>query len=149
MSGNTRQIVSAEKKAFLAAYARLATVTHAAEAVGIARQRHYEWMRDDPDYPARFEAACEQAVDKLEREVVRRGAEGVDKPVYQGGKLVGSVREYSDTLLIFALKGLRPEKYRDRYDVKHEVVTLDAVDAEIRRLEAEIEAKQREQAQPQ
>jgi len=24
------------------------------------------------------------------------------------------VREYSDTLLIFLLKGLRPEKYRER-----------------------------------
>jgi len=27
------------------------------------------------------------------------------------------VREYSDTLLIFLLKGLRPAKYRERYDV--------------------------------
>jgi hypothetical protein len=27
------------------------------------------------------------------------------------------VREYSDTLLIFLLKGRRPAKYRERYDV--------------------------------
>jgi hypothetical protein len=27
------------------------------------------------------------------------------------------IREYSDTLLIFLLKGLRPAKYRERYDV--------------------------------
>jgi hypothetical protein len=30
---------------------------------------------------------------------------------------VGVIREYSDTLLIFLLKGLRPAKYRERYDV--------------------------------
>jgi hypothetical protein len=29
----------------------------------------------------------------------------------------GLVREYSDTLLIFLLNGLRPAKYRERYDV--------------------------------
>jgi hypothetical protein len=27
--------------------------------------------------------------------------------------------EYSDTLTIFLLKGIRPEKYRDRADVRH------------------------------
>jgi hypothetical protein len=27
--------------------------------------------------------------------------------------------EYSDTLLIFLLKGARPEKYRERADVRH------------------------------
>jgi hypothetical protein len=33
------------------------------------------------------------------------------------GRQVGSIREYSDMLLIFLLKGLRPAKYRERYDV--------------------------------
>ena len=51
----------------------------------------------------------------LEDEAIRRAKDGVrEKPVYQGGKLVGHVQEYSDTLLIFLLKGARPEKYRDR-----------------------------------
>jgi hypothetical protein len=39
--------------------------------------------------------------------------EGVDKPVYQGGVLVGYVREYSDQLLVTLLKAHRPEKFRD------------------------------------
>ena len=52
--------------------------------------------------------------DMLEDEAVRRAKDGVERPVYQGGKLVGHVQEYSDTLLIFLLKGARPEKYRDR-----------------------------------
>jgi hypothetical protein len=53
----------------------------------------------------------------LEDEAVRRAYEGVEKPVCQMGKEVGVIREYSDTMLIFLLKGLRPAKYRERYDV--------------------------------
>jgi hypothetical protein len=41
---------------------------------------------------------------------------GTLKPVYQGGKKVGAVREYSDTLLMFLLNGGRPEKYKHRID---------------------------------
>ncbi|MDP2936788.1 MAG: hypothetical protein Q8O86_09895 [Dehalococcoidia bacterium] len=46
---------------------------------------------------------------------------GTEKPVFQGGQQVGVVREYSDVLLIFLLKGARPEKYRDnlKADVNH------------------------------
>ena len=41
-------------------------------------------------------------------------------PVYQGGKKVGSVRKYSDLLLIFLLKAAAPETDRDNYhDHRH------------------------------
>ena len=51
------------------------------------------------------------AADILEDEVDRRAVEGVEKPVgWHKGKPGGYVREYSDTLLIFLLKGDRPEK---------------------------------------
>ncbi len=52
--------------------------------------------------------------DLLEDEAVRRAKDGVEEPVYQGGKLVGHVQKYSDTLLIFLLKGAKPEKFRER-----------------------------------
>ena len=55
--------------------------------------------------------------DVLEDEAVRRAKEGVEEPVYQGGKLVGHVQKYSDTLLIFLLKGAKPQKYGDK--VRH------------------------------
>ncbi|OOQ57160.1 hypothetical protein BC343_16705 [Mucilaginibacter pedocola] len=41
---------------------------------------------------------------------------GTDKPVYHGGKLIGKVKDYSDTLLMFLLKAKRPETYKDRAD---------------------------------
>ncbi len=146
MSGSTEQMVATTKQRFLDAYAQLGTVTSASEHVGISRRDHYHWMERDPDYPARFQTACEKAVDKLEREVVRRGAEGWDEPVYQGGKLVGTVRKHSDLLLIFALKGLRPDKYREKHSVEHTVVTVGAIEARIAELEAEIAERARQQA---
>lgn len=32
------------------------------------------------------------------------------------GKVVGKIRDYSDSLLIFLLKAKQPEVYRDRFD---------------------------------
>lgn len=57
-------------------------------------------------------------VHKAELALYERGVEGVDEPVYQGGKMVGTVRKYSDTALIFYLKGNHPERYSDSPTVK-------------------------------
>jgi hypothetical protein len=65
-----------------------------------------------------MEAARIEAADLLEDEAFRRAHQGIDKPVFQGKELVGVIREYSDTLLIFLLKGCRPDKYRDRVDTR-------------------------------
>ena len=109
---------STPKKArFLKAYATVCQVTLAARMAGIDRGTHYDWLQKDPEYRAKFERAQEVAIQALEDEAVRRAYEGVERPVYQGGEKVGVIREYSDTLLIFLLKGLRPAKYRERYDV--------------------------------
>ena len=63
-----------------------------------------------------FVAAQDEAVQVLEDEAVRRAYEGVEKPVTVAGQRE-FVREYSDTLLIFLLKGARPQKYRDNVNV--------------------------------
>jgi len=84
---------------------------------GIDRGTHYDWLKADPGYKAAFEAVQDQEAQALEDEAVRRAYEGVERPVYQMGRQVGTIREYSDALLIFLLKGLRPAKYRERYDV--------------------------------
>ena len=41
------------------------------------------------------------------------------------GQPGGYVREYSDLLLMFRLKALRPEKYRERVDVRGVLAHLD------------------------
>jgi hypothetical protein len=83
---------------------------------GIDRGTHYGWIKKDPEYRAQFEAATDQAAQTLKDEAVGRAYEGVERPVTVAGKRE-LVREYSDTLLIFLLKGMRPAKYRERYGV--------------------------------
>ncbi|MFC2000025.1 terminase [Chloroflexota bacterium] len=106
------------KKAFLDAYAEKGTVTAAATAVGINRWTHYDWMKKCARYEKDFARAESLYCDILEAELHRRGVEGWDEPVYQQGGLVGTVRKYDSTILIFKCKGHIPEKYRDRQDIK-------------------------------
>jgi hypothetical protein len=111
------QIGQLKKNAFLSAYAELGTITHAAKKARVSRESHRNWLRDDPEYPARFAEAHAESCEALEKEARRRAIGGVDKPVFQGGEEVGTVRVYSDTLLIFLMKGAMPDKYRERMDI--------------------------------
>lgn len=94
-------------------------VTLAARAAGVNRQYMYELRKEDPVFAQAWDAALDEAIDLLEAEMHRRAFQGVSKPVYQQGKKVGSVREYSDTLAIFLAKAHRPEKFRERQSIEH------------------------------
>ncbi len=107
----------ARQKAFLEEYKQCATVTHAAKIALIARRRHYKWLESDPDYAKAFEEAKVAATDALVAEARRRATQGVEEAVYYKGEVVGTIRKYSDTLLIFLLKGALPEVYRERYEI--------------------------------
>ena len=111
-----RHIKHPKKRALLTAYAECGNIRLAASIAGIDRRTHYRWTKSDDAYAADLTIAKDQAVDRLEQEAWRRGREGVQRPVYQGGKLVGYEQVYSDVLLIFLLKGARPEVYRERFD---------------------------------
>jgi hypothetical protein len=112
----------ATKKAFLSAYGEACSISAAAEAAGLARQTHYNWLASDEAYKAAFLKMQEQAAQLLEDEAVRRAYQGVERPVTVAGKRE-VVKEYSDTLLIFLLKGLRPDKYRERSEIRATVAT--------------------------
>jgi hypothetical protein len=93
------EITHPKKRAFLAAYSICGSLTQAAKRAKIERRIHYHWLRD-PDYAEAFAEAREQAGDALEDEAMRRAHAG------------------SDTLVIFLLKGFRPERYRERFDAR-------------------------------
>lgn len=101
---------------FCAVLAQTGIVMRAIEAVGINRTIAYQWRKDDPGFCALWDAALEVGVTALEDEVKRRAFEGTEKPVYQGGVEVGRIREYSDSLAMFILKGRIPA-YRDKQDL--------------------------------
>lgn len=121
-SGRTKR--TPEKMAeFLEALEKTASVTKSCELSAIARRSVYEWRDDDEEFRAKWDAALELGTDALEDEAIRRAMHGTDKPVYQGGELVGHIREYSDTLTIFMLKARRPDKFKER--TAHELTGKD------------------------
>lgn len=95
------------------------TINHAAKSVGISRMAPYRLRDRNPRFAKKLADAMEAGADVMEDEMRRRGVEGTLKPVFHQGEICGHIREYSDTLLIFALKARRPEKYRDNYKVEH------------------------------
>jgi hypothetical protein len=74
-----------KKPAFLKALAICGSIMEAAAAVKIDRSAHYEWLKSDPTYPARFAEAKARGEDSLEDEATSRATRGVYEPnVYQG-----------------------------------------------------------------
>ena len=90
-----------KKDRFLRALVATGTVTTAAEAAGVHRRTAYKWREADEEFAALWDEALEDAADKLEAEAIRRAYKG------------------SDTLLIFLLKGLKPERYKERASYEH------------------------------
>ncbi len=108
-----RLSTKAKQKLFLAAYAQHGNVLLSAQEAGINRTTVYTWIEHDEDFFFAYNQAKEDAKDVLRAEIYRRGVAGWDEDVYQLGKYRGTVRKYSDTLLIFHTKMLCPE-YRDK-----------------------------------
>jgi hypothetical protein len=92
-------------------------VSRACAAIRLTRTRVYEWRAADPVFAQEWDEAVELGTDELEEEARRRAFSGVDEPVFYQGEECGAVRKYSDTLLIFLLKGRRPDKYRERVTI--------------------------------
>jgi len=107
-----------KQRAFLAAYAEVGNISQAANIAKINRCSHYDWMKDE-DYQRRFHEAHIEACEHLEAEARRRAVKGVAKPVFFRGEECGYVQEYSDTLLMFLMKGAMPGKYADRVKQEH------------------------------
>jgi hypothetical protein len=104
MIGNAEfpKISHLKKRAFLAAFSRCGSLGQAAKRAGVDRRTHYNWLRSDPWYVEAFHQAVQEAGDALE------------------DKLNEMAHDGNTTAAIFLLKGLRPEKYKDRQ--AHEVV---------------------------
>jgi hypothetical protein len=136
------------REAFLAALAETGIVSAAASIAGTSRTRVYELRKQDTAFAGAWEAAEEQAADALEAEAWRRAVVGVPEPLVSSGKVVRdddgqplAIRRYSDTLMIALLKPRRPERFKDRAVVEHDIA-----DGLADRLEA---ARQRALAQVQ
>lgn len=109
-----------KKERFVLALAKTGNVSEACKTAGIGRKTAYRYREDDPEFASAWNEALDEAADALEGEARRRAVTGTLKPIFHKGAICGKVREYSDTLLIFLLKGARPERYRERVDVNQQ-----------------------------
>ncbi len=129
------------KPKFLKALAESGNVRIACEVAVVDRVTAYEHRKSDPEFAKGWSVALNESADVLEAEARRRACDGVDEPVIHQGQLMGvfvnadgqivqadtpgatkiplTVKKYSDTLLIFLLKGIRPNKFRDNAKVEH------------------------------
>jgi transposase-like protein len=121
------EIQDLKKRAFALAFARTGNKAQAARVAGIHPDTPYsrQW-RSDQVLQAALRQAKEVAADLIEAEAYRRAVHGVERPTgwYQG-KPGAMVREYSDLLTIFLLKGLRPERYKERVEMRGALANLD------------------------
>lgn len=88
-----------KREAFLAAFARTASITQAAKASHTDRISHYDWLKKSPEYAEKFRKLVDIAADALEDEAVRRAMDG------------------SDALLLNLLRAWKPDKYRHKTEI--------------------------------
>jgi hypothetical protein len=84
---------------FLTVFSATGNVRLSATAAGVSRDAPYKRAQADASFARDWLQAREDAVDMLEAEARRRAMSS------------------SDSLLIFLLKSLRPETFRDRVDI--------------------------------
>lgn len=93
-------------------------ISASCRATGIPRRTAYSKKERDSEFATRWDEAITTGVERLEAEARRRAFDGVPVPVYQQGKLVGTIQRYSDRLLELLLKAHKPEKYQELFGKK-------------------------------
>ncbi len=123
---DAREIVSfRRKRAFLMALSTTGNLTMACAAAGWPRSFPSSLRKADKEFAEQWEFACETAADLLEASALQRAVHGVNEDVWYKPKegapeVIGHKTVYSDRLLETLLKANRPEKFRERHEVKHE-----------------------------
>lgn len=110
------------RRTFLDALSACGILGDAAKKARISREAVRIHRESDEAFNKRVIEALEDYGDAVEREFQRRALEGIVKPFFYQGKRIdrGKIREYSDALLLAALKRRKPE-YRDRATIDHNV----------------------------
>jgi hypothetical protein len=105
--GNGRTVRTPKKRAvFLKALAETGTVTHACRAAKLPRQTAYDWRAADPEFAKQWTDAIDVVADRIENALLTLALKCADD----------NHPPKATTAAIFLLKGLRPEKFRERHD---------------------------------
>jgi len=107
----TKPSISVRRATFLKHLAKTANVSRSAKLAELSASALYKHRAKTASFASQWDDAINEALDALEQAVIERAKHGVAKPVFFGGKKVGTVRSYSDALAMFMLKAKRPEVY--------------------------------------
>lgn len=104
-----------KKRAMIEALKKvLGNVKKACDLVGIARQTHYDWCRDDPEYKSQYEDLDNLVLDFVEDRLHDRIREGSDACIIYFLKTKGKKRGYTEELTIRqGTSTLKPEIPQD------------------------------------
>ena len=103
--GNRPEDVIARQQAFLEEFDKRGTIKHACRAVGISRDTYRRWRKEYVNgFDELFSDIRDDFADEVELNLFQRAKDPDCNPV----------------ILIFALKGLKPDKYRDNAVVADE-----------------------------
>lgn len=105
-----------KQRAFIKSYKGF--IGEAAKKAEISRRCHSRWMETDRRYARRFRDVEQDHIESLELECDRRGVEGFDDKL-----------RFSDALLMFRLRSLAPNRYRDREGGNTSVVIQQSIEA--------------------
>ena len=105
------------QSAFLSSFSQCGNIRKASEDAGVTRQTVWYSHKRHPDFRALYDEAKEESVERLEQVARNRATES------------------SDNLLIFLLKSMRPDVYREV--VKNENVNVN-VNADLDRLDRQL-----------
>ncbi len=136
----------AHQAAFLGAYARCLDITRAAKAVPVERGAHYRWLREDPTYPARFEAVAREAADMVEAAAFDLAVKGKIIRVYHNGEMIDERRQPDGEMQRFLLSKLHP-RYKDT-DVIDQTINAARMADEIEKLRASLPGGKRPVTHP-
>lgn len=132
------KLTDRRKRAFLnelRLHGIMARAARAASPRASARYGALQTFKDererDPEFARQWDEAMQAAEAAIEHEIYRRAIEGWDEPVYGGRhkeRIVGTVRKYSDPLLMFRARALLPA-YRETHGITVNKQVTHTVDA--------------------
>jgi len=109
------------RKAFLKHLARYGSIAAAATYIRVSVAMVKEYATRNPDFADAWEDALDEHRGKIEQAIYERGVVGVEEPKFGAGGQIGTVRKYSDALLLAYAKRHIAE-YREG-DVSRTVVS--------------------------
>ena len=112
----TRQTPKKED-VFFAVLSECGNVSKAAKKAKLSRPHLYARKKSDSAFSDAWDEAEALGVAALEDEAKRRAYDGWLEPVFHQGKRCGTIRKFSDTMLIVLLKAHLPDKYQERKKV--------------------------------